>query len=286
MKKNLLLILICSLLGNASIVYSQNPVPNAGFENWTAGNPDGWSTTNVAGFAMPITDTTPAYSGALALKGEVVSTGIGNYPPFLTSTDSAGNGFAITQQFGTFSYYYKFNAVGPVTFNSFLAITDASGNGVGNAAISISASASSFTLASAPILYFGPNPDSCIILFSLSDSAGGVPALGNYFIIDEVSLSGAVGEAEFTPLSFSIEKVVPNPASNVSTIYYSLSANSDVTLTLYDVAGKKYKVLPLVNETAGRHKVELNVTDVPAGFYILHMNSPEGIKAASLQIAR
>jgi hypothetical protein len=27
----------------AGILQAQNPVPNPGFENWTAGDPDGWT---------------------------------------------------------------------------------------------------------------------------------------------------------------------------------------------------------------------------------------------------
>ena len=36
---------------------AQNPVPNPGFENWTAGDPVGWNTNNVLGVFTSVTQS-------------------------------------------------------------------------------------------------------------------------------------------------------------------------------------------------------------------------------------
>ncbi len=66
--------------------------------------------------------------------------------------------------------------------------------------------------------------------------------------------------------------VTPNPISNVSTVNYSLTENSDVTVSLYDVTGKLINVLYDANQTAGTYNLPLNVKGkVKQGVYFLKM---------------
>jgi hypothetical protein len=53
---------------------------------------------------------------------------------------------------------------------------------------------------------------------------------------------------------------------------------------LFDATGRKYKEVMIKNETAGRHKVELAVSEFPAGFYILQMTAGDGKCMAALQV--
>lgn len=48
-------------------------IPNAGFENWTGGEPDNWFTNNLAGVLTLATQSNDARSGSSALKLEMVS---------------------------------------------------------------------------------------------------------------------------------------------------------------------------------------------------------------------
>src|SRR5262245_33366186 len=101
MKKNLLLMLL--LAGFLGTSYAQN-VPNGGFEAWTAGEPDSWLTSNIPTFATPVTQETPPYAGTFAVRGTVVTSIAGPVPPLVASTDLSGNGFPISQAYGTFSF--------------------------------------------------------------------------------------------------------------------------------------------------------------------------------------
>ena len=48
---------------------SEAQIPNAGFEQWTAGEPDGWKTSNAQGVAVPVTQSLMGHSGLFALRG-------------------------------------------------------------------------------------------------------------------------------------------------------------------------------------------------------------------------
>lgn len=69
-------------------------IPNAGFESWANGNPDGWSTNN--GFYIFVTQASSANSGASAAAGGVVNVGAFNLSCALISKDISGVGFAIS----------------------------------------------------------------------------------------------------------------------------------------------------------------------------------------------
>lgn len=283
MKKNLLLIVTCFAFNSISFIYAQNPVPNPGFENWTAGNPDNWLTNNIVGFAVPVTQTTPPYSGTYAAKGEVVSTAGGPYTPFLYSNNMSGNGFPVSQAYATLSFYYKFNQVGSAVFEAAAVMYDAVGAPMAVTGQAFAAPVTSYTLASLPFFYSGTNPDTCIIYFTISDTTG-TTAVGSYFVVDEVSLSGTVGITETQAPVLSIQKVNPNPVNSSAFIYYSLPGNSDVTFELMDVTGRKYHEMLVPGEIAGQHKIEFKASAIPPGFYFLTMKAASGIAAVPVMV--
>ncbi len=282
MKKHLQLILVIVCLMSVKNIYAQNPVPNPGFENWTSGEPDSWTTSNITGLATNITQTSSSYSGASAVHGEsILVPGIGNYPPTVTST---GSGFPVSQMYGTFSFYYKFFQD---TMTSFILaavdVSDAGGNSIATQPVIVPAPAASYTYISSPITYTGTGPANCIITFSIFDQAG-LPPPGSTYDIDEVSLSGTAGLEEIQPLTTSIEKIQPNPVRDQATIYYSLLSNGNIQFELRDVTGKKCNEMLIANEIAGRHKMDFDVTGIPAGYYVLRMITSETIAVSTLII--
>lgn len=283
MKKNLLFaIAVCS----AAALHAQNPVPNPGFENWTAGNPDQWYTTNVGGGFDPITQTTPPYSGSLAAKGEVIQSPIGSLIPYLTSTDATGTtGFPVTQAYAALNFYYKTYITGSSVFYAIVGMNDMNQTTIGVGAQVYTSAVSSYTLATVPIFYSAFNVADCIISFTLSDTVSS-PAIGNYFVVDEVSLSGTAGIQDIKPLIFSIEKIQPNPVSHYSQVYYSLHTNTDLKFSVYDITGRVVKEIVLNDETAGRHKMDLNVSDLPSGIYMVRMAAGSNMHTIRMQVVR
>ena len=118
-------------------------VPNAGFENWTSSEPDGWVTSNVVPLSViPVTQSADAHTGNSSLKGTVV-------PMYLTGTPvsaviqagAGGRGFAVSVRYATVTGYYKCSLLSgdrlALNFGIFLGGT---GIGVGAQAIPTSTS--------------------------------------------------------------------------------------------------------------------------------------------------
>jgi flagellar hook assembly protein FlgD len=74
-------------------------------------------------------------------------------------------------------------------------------------------------------------------------------------------------EENKSELNFS---VTPNPVTNQSTINYSLNDMSDVTISLFDINGKRVRVLLDKNQNAGNYNLPFH-SDVNPGVYFVKM---------------
>jgi cellulose 1,4-beta-cellobiosidase len=76
------------------------------------------------------------------------------------------------------------------------------------------------------------------------------------------------------PCLFSLDQNYPNPFNPQTTISYSLSKTSTVTLIVYDLIGREIKML-VDNErkAAGAHKVTFDATNLPSGAYFYKLQS-------------
>lgn len=59
----------------------------------------------------------------------------------------------------------------------------------------------------------------------------------------------------------------PNPSSGTTTIAYALAEAGEVSLRVYDTLGREVAVLARGLQAPGRHEVELDAADLPAGVY-------------------
>ena len=91
--KALLVLCLAFFFYSSSSLIAQ--IPNAGFENWTNGDPDNWLTDNSAPTYTPITQTSDAHSGSSAVQGTVVDFSGIAIPPYLIS-GTEGGGFPFT----------------------------------------------------------------------------------------------------------------------------------------------------------------------------------------------
>jgi hypothetical protein len=266
-------------------------VPNAGFENWTNGSPDGWSAaSNIAGYATPITKSTDAHSGSSALRGDVVSFG-GSYPPVLWGGEM-GNGFPYTGNDAAFTGYYKFVPVASsgdyfeidvITFkNGWLS------GGLGYGTLKITAAATAYTKFAVPIQGIYPGtPDSCYVLFTITHSGSSNGTIGSYFIIDDLSFGGATGVDNLgknQPFVFSLGQNYPNPFNPSTDISYGVASEGMVSLKVYDLIGREVATLVNSMKTAGNYTVTFNAANLPSGvyFYKLQAGNYTAIKKSIL----
>ena len=67
-----------------------NPIPNAGFEDWTDNTPNGWTVANIPG-AETVTPSDDSHSGAFAARVGPNTMGVGVLTPVLSAGDDPMN---------------------------------------------------------------------------------------------------------------------------------------------------------------------------------------------------
>ena len=289
MKKSLLLLstvvlLLCSVL----TAFAQ--IPNASFETWTNGNPDGWWTNNYTGLWTPVAQSRTAHTGTFSVRGDVVQTIAGGFisPQIGGGTDLGG--FAWTQRSANITGYCQFfpasGSGDRIYVLGSLMKGGANGTGVAVGGGYVSAAASAWTQFSVPFTYISANvPDwATITIIIVGPTSSANPHVGSYFLIDDLAYAGTIptdvgNNGISTPNSFALEQNYPNPFNPSTTIKYSVAQRGHVSLKVYNVLG--VEVASLVNEQkdAGTFSVQWNAAGLPSGMYLyrLSVTSEKGI---------
>ena len=252
-------------------------IPNPGFESWTgtAGNeiPTGWVTSNIPGFAVPVTRTASAHSGSFALKGDVVNVlEFGLYPPYIWTH------FPYSQRPGAMTRYYKFTSVSKdsmvifaLLYKQALSVLVASGE------LGTTANLTAFTKFSIPLEYFSAeNPDSAWIEVVLDNGLNDTLHLGTGYVLDDLAFEGsatAVEPSRLKPANFALEQNYPNPFNPETAIRYDLPVASSVRLTVINTLGQEVAMLVNEQEPAGSYQVKFNASAMPSGMYFYKLEA-------------
>jgi hypothetical protein len=258
----------------SSLQFAQ--IPNAGFENWTDGNPDDWFTNNIAGFVVPVTQSPTSRSGSSAARIEVSSFSGQEYAGYIWSGDNFGNGFPISQTYGSLTGYYQFNRTG--NDEVYVIVYTRKGNNiVGVGSIIISSNAASYSQFVVPIeIIPGEVPDTAVIWIGLSDSSDGEVSVGTFALIDDLEFGGSVDADDnlnSIPETFSLKQNYPNPFNPSTTIEFSIAQESFVELKVYNILGKEVSTLAYKNYLPGSYKIDFSARDLSSGIYIAKLNA-------------
>jgi hypothetical protein len=79
-------------------------------------------------------------------------------------------------------------------------------------------------------------------------------------------------EPENPPVFSSLQQNYPNPFNPSTTINFSLSYDSWVTLKIYNILGQEISVLLNSRLFAGEHTINFNADKLPAGLYLYKIN--------------
>jgi hypothetical protein len=269
MKKTLifLLFLICFL---ASTVLAQ--IPNPGFENWTAGDPDGWATSNAFPISLiNIVRTTDCYSGSYALRGDVVDFYGSPVSPVIQS-GSGGTGFTVSEQYHSLDLYYKFTPVGGDKFYVNVSL-EKNSNLIAQGAVAPPSGVTAYTHLLVPLDYtVNDVPDLAIIQISIIGPVTGSDYhTGSVIFVDDLSFSMSSGIAPGPGIS-PIE-CYPNPASDVIYIRSDKVISGNIILKIFNSGGKEMKE---IEGTAGSHatgEYRFPVRDLLSGVYFFSMET-------------
>jgi len=100
------------------------------------------------------------------------------------------------------------------------------------------------------------------------DPTGDSYNFGDDFVVNvHADTVTAVGDAP-APLDFRLSRNYPNPFNPTTTISFSIGKTSDVSLAVYDIAGRKVATLVRDRLPAGLHAVTWEARDAATGVYI------------------
>ncbi len=77
-------------------------------------------------------------------------------------------------------------------------------------------------------------------------------------------------------------KLSPNPTTAVSTLQYSISEKSIISLEVFDTYGKLVKKTDKTVQTKGQHNLTINLWGFPKGVYLCVLNINENKKTEKL----
>lgn len=275
--------ILTTLLLTASIqllvmttVEAQNPIPNAGFENWSGNQPFGWTAINIPGFES-ITKSTDAYSGSFAVRGEVVNIGGFPQPPVLYSGSQTQQTFPLSEHHNNFTGRYKFSPQGGDQLFIEIVFGNFSINGGAEGHAEIAAGASAYEEIEIVMNYDANNPpnwqpDHGNITVTILPPQNQSPHFGTWYLLDHFTFDNyPVGVKEIesnNPEKFILEQNYPNPFNPSTTFQFSLSGESFVNLKIFNIQGEE--IAELINKklTAGMYKSSWDAEGFAAGTYI------------------
>lgn len=131
----------------------------------------------------------------------------------------------------------------------------------------------------------------------------GLPDGGSqyFFVIRAFDLSGNVSEASNessttittdifdeseTPDQYFIEQNYPNPFNPSTNITYKVPETANVTITLYDMLGRKLSTLVNERKTAGSYQITLDMSSYSSGIYLYRMQSGSFVKTRRLTLIK
>ncbi len=94
------------------------------------------------------------------------------------------------------------------------------------------------------------------------------------------------GEAGGLVNNFVLEQNYPNPFNPSTTINYSLTERSAVSLKVYDVLGNEVASLVNTSQEAGKYDVQFDASALSSGLYIYTLNTGNFISSKKMMLLK
>jgi flagellar hook assembly protein FlgD len=98
-------------------------------------------------------------------------------------------------------------------------------------------------------------------------------------------------DEELLPIQYALHPAYPNPFNPITSLRYDLPEQAQVTLTIYDLIGRKVTQLVNTNQEAGYRSVQWNARDsfgkpVSAGVYLYQIRAGEFIQTRKMVLLK
>jgi hypothetical protein len=255
-------------------------IPNASFEDWTEGAPDGWTVSNIPPTIYSIFESDEAYEGSKSALVTTVSQAGFDVGGLLTATN-----FPYASSDESITGWYKPNFLANDKITVACTLTD-----MGMAAVSVgvgdlTGTSNVWTAFVVGLLAATQNAVAYgTVSFQLTNSEGSVFATaGSECNIDEVAFGGPVGIAVHETVSTTkIENVYPNPSNGVSLVQYILPQASQVSIALYDTQGREVMQVLDLFQAPGQYRAEVNTQSLETGIYQVVLHDGTSVHTATL----
>lgn len=272
MKTKLFLSIFFAMM-NLSTVFGQNPIPNAGFEDWSGGLPVGWYGNNIPGIT-PITQSADARSGSSALRAEVLNLGGNPMIPTFWPGSLAEPFVSVSLNYAQLRGYYKLSPVGASdSLGISVIMQNSTAFTIGAGAIILGA-ADEYTEFVIDIVYSTPGDAATLANIAIgmtgNDQNGG-PAIGASVLLDDLEFVGQATDVRANevqvPKSSDLLQNYPNPFNPETNISFVLASESDVQLQIFNSRGQFVETLVQRRFQPGKHSFVWQAFDQPSGIY-------------------
>lgn len=283
-------------------------IPNHDFENWAAGEPDDWGTSNadvmVAQFTTVTQDTITPYSGLSAAKVETVTENIimvgdVTLPGILTlgdfildianQTGYVDGGIPFPHRPIRLNGYYKYQPTSGDQATIGIGLSKWNGtqrDTIGSGTLFIPTSATSWTHFEVDISWTSTDaPDSMNIVISSSNIIGASFQTGSTIWIDSLYFEYESTSAPLSNFESINIKQYPNPFSDKTQIKFVTPYGSEFLFEVYTVTGQRVYSRE-INAHAGTNLITFYANKFPSGLYIYKLSSNTTIHKSFMQIIK
>ncbi len=279
-----------------SLLAQPNPIPNAGFEEWTDNTPNGWTVAlNVSG-SETVIRSDDSHTGAFAARIGPNTLYAGVLTPLLSAGDDPFNpGFAVSERFDNLSVFLKHFPLNRDSL-SIEVIMNIGFTSIGSGQMGFQDTVSSYTQFTIPISYWTSGvPDKAFINVTVRGIGNADPTVGTFSLLDDWEFDGSTISVEDNPgqppTDFALKQNYPNPFNPETIISFTIPRNSKVTLAIYNLRSQLIRTLHSGLITAGSHQTTWDGTDISgvrmaSGIYMYRLVAKDFVTSKKLVMVK
>lgn len=128
-----------------------------------------------------------------------------------------------------------------------------------------------------------PNPANTVYYYAVTalNRFHNESALSNTAVADFTVTAVTTGNRELTEL-----RIAPNPAKESARLSFELKSASVISISILDISGKEYRIVSNTRLLAGKQQLQIEIAHLPAGIYVLRLQTDQSIRTQRLIINR